>query len=260
MQCPVGGVTFIPIPRRLGPIFAGLLTIDLPPTVKKGQVYHIRVKQVTSALIRGRVFNQGDGRRRGRKGHVEQETAGAVISTREGGNLQWRRILGVFQLTIPVSTKHELLEGEERLLSVLRWIEKSISSSNRWFLVFQRYIEQIAGRVQDMGGDPDQVHADPNGDWKHHIHHEGEHKHHEHEARVSFSGKVSGLIYNRFGDFAGFLLDTEDGERHFETHERQVEELAERAARERILVTVTAERDDPDYALSMVLRETPFTR
>ena len=31
--CPTGGVTYIPIPRRLGPYYAGLITIDLPPTV-----------------------------------------------------------------------------------------------------------------------------------------------------------------------------------------------------------------------------------
>jgi hypothetical protein len=30
--------------------------------------------------------------------------------------------------------------------------------------VFNRYVDQTAGRVRDMGGDPDAVRADPNGD------------------------------------------------------------------------------------------------
>jgi hypothetical protein len=46
----------------------------------------------------------------------------------------------------------------------------------------------------------------------------GHHDHrHEHgEAHVRFVGKVAGLTYDRFGEFDGFILDTEEGRRRFE--------------------------------------------
>jgi len=81
----------------------------------------------------------------------------------------------VFNLTIPVSTKGALLAGEERLLSLLRWIQLAIPMQSRWFLVFKRYLDEQADRVRDMGGDPDAIGADPNGDWKHVIPSGGKH-------------------------------------------------------------------------------------
>jgi len=59
-----------------------------------------------------------------------------------------------------------LLEPEERLLSVLRWISRSIPHDNRWHPVFHRYLEQIAGRVDALGGNSSQVSASSSGDWK----------------------------------------------------------------------------------------------
>jgi len=65
----------------------------------------------------------------------------------------WRTVLGEFNLTIPVSTKHQLLPGEEHLLSIMKWIAKDIPPGNRWYPVFQRYLEQVTL----MGGDPRKV-------------------------------------------------------------------------------------------------------
>lgn len=266
LQCPTGGVTYIPIPRGQGANFAGLLTIDLPPVVKKGQVYNIIVRQVTSTLSRSRVVElgtNGNGLKNARGKKVSASVD--VAAARRSYDMQWRRVLGVFQLTIPVSTKHELLAPEERLLSVLRWIGQSIPVGSRWYLVFQRYVQQIASRVRDMGGDPDLVIPDANGDWQTKVDgdhsHEHEHEHErerEHEERgeeqLAFSGKVTGLIYDRFGDFNGFLLDTEDGERSFKSREHEFEALVARAWSERNTVTVYAERHDPDRPLLVVLR------
>ena len=36
--------------------------------------------------------------------------------------IEWRRVLGSFQLSIPIGTRHAVLGPEERLFSVLRWI------------------------------------------------------------------------------------------------------------------------------------------
>src|SRR5262249_28350650 len=46
LQVLVGGVTFIPIPRGTARN-AGLLTIDLPDGVKRGDIYEIAVRQIT---------------------------------------------------------------------------------------------------------------------------------------------------------------------------------------------------------------------
>jgi hypothetical protein len=39
------------------------------------------------------------------------------------------------------------------------------------------------------------------------------------EPREAFTGKVVSLIYDGFGDFRGFVLDTEDGTRRFAARE-----------------------------------------
>jgi hypothetical protein len=59
-------------------------------------------------------------------------------------------VLGVFAMTITVGIKHALLPAEERLLSILRWIELAIPVESRWYLVFRRYVDQIAQRVRFM--------------------------------------------------------------------------------------------------------------
>ena len=46
LQVPVGGVTFIPIPRGTARN-AGLLTVDLPDGIKRGDIYEISVRQIT---------------------------------------------------------------------------------------------------------------------------------------------------------------------------------------------------------------------
>ncbi len=139
IKCPAQGISYIPIPKSAGPNFAGLLTIDLPPSVHKGEKYSVIVKQITSASRSGGkiAINRGEDFNKGKQ-----------------GTFSWQRVLGVFHLSIPVSTKALLLHPEERLLSVLRWIEKAIPSGNRWLPVFKRYVGQIADRVTFMGGNP----------------------------------------------------------------------------------------------------------
>ena len=61
------------------------------------------------------------------------------------------------------------------------------------------------------------------------------------EERILFTGKIAGLIFDHFGDFEGFILDTEDGERRLFSREKEIEELAERAWRERLRITVCVE-------------------
>ncbi|MFI5138082.1 MAG: hypothetical protein ACHQIM_09655 [Sphingobacteriales bacterium] len=226
LQLPARGIAYIPVPQGTGPNFAGLLTIDLPATVKKGQFFKVIVRQLTAAS--GRLIVPVP---------VPQlkSPAAEIIPV-----IKWKKVTGSFQVSIPVTVKELMLGNEERLLSVLRWIQKSVPAANRWYPVFNKYVGNIADRVKDLGGNPDLVLPSPAGEWQ-------KPKEPHGEKRISFYGKISGLKYDRFGDFEGFFLDTEDREHYFMAHEPALEELCSRAWEERIRIKVTVDSDDPHF-------------
>lgn len=146
-----------------------------------------------------------------------------------------------------------LLKPEERLLAIMRWIDEGIPASDRWSPVFDRYLERIAAGVQGFGGDPATIPPSPTGS----IPQPGKHWAKRHE--LAFTGKGAGLAYDRFGDFEGFLVLTDEGHEHFfQSTEQQVEALIHRAWAERIVITVFADRDDPRQPASIVLRRPPW--
>ena len=244
LQCHAGGVTWIPVPRGAAANFAALLTVDLPANVRKGQAYTIIIRQVTNATLTGKIPLPVEARER-----PAGQTAAAAAAVSE------RRVLGSFQLTIPVRTGETLLEPEEHLLAIMRWIDEGIPPSDRWSPVFDRYLAQIAARVQGFGGNPAQISPSPTGA----IPHPGKHGAKRHE--LAFTGKVTGLKYDRFGDFEGFLVLTDEGhEQPFRSTEHEVEALIHRAWAERIVITVFADRHDPHSPASIVLRRPPWRR
>ena len=186
-------------------------------------------------------------------------------------------MIGTFQIMIPVSTKTLLLPEEESNLSVFRWIAKAIPKNNRWYPVFERYLLQLADRVHAFGGEPARIAPSPLGDGKpwhpgkpghpggpgqpgHGEPGRGEpgHEKHEHEEEFESIGKVSGLIYDRFGDFEGFFLETMYGERHrYDSREREIQALACRAWGERLRVAVHAPMHHPHSATRIVLESPP---
>jgi|GEM_PF-1244554 len=146
LQTPATGLTYVPVPPGTDINYAGLLSVDLPVGVQKGQVFKVVVRQVTNAFATKPpiIFI-------------------AASSTVNEDLIQWRRVLGAFQLNIPVRTRGVLLDREEGLLSVLRWIRQTIPIDNRWFPVFERYLDQVADRVDGFGGDSDQIAPSPDG-------------------------------------------------------------------------------------------------
>jgi hypothetical protein len=50
IQMPVGGISYVPLPPGAAFGLTGLLTVDLPDTVHKGEVYKIVVRQVTDTF------------------------------------------------------------------------------------------------------------------------------------------------------------------------------------------------------------------
>jgi hypothetical protein len=153
LQCSAMGITYIPIPRGTDINYAGLLSVDFPLGVKRGQQFQVMVRQVTSA------FGTTTTPPPPPPGLIGSPAAAVV----KNYSIKWRRVLGAFQVNIPVQTKSLLLSREERLLSVMRWIGEAIPADNRWYPVFRRYLEQLGDRVAGFGGNPDEVLPSPDG-------------------------------------------------------------------------------------------------
>jgi hypothetical protein len=124
LLCLPGDVTYIPLPEGRMENVAGLLTLELPGDVRRGQEFNVTAQQLSGPP---------------------------------------RRVLGAFQMQVAVGEKAELLRPETRKLAVLRHIQQSIPAADRWAPVFERYLDQIAARVRGFGGDPDAVRASPTG-------------------------------------------------------------------------------------------------
>ena len=154
----------------------------------------------------------------------------------------WERyIAGSFQVKIPVSTGPAMRHAEETTYAILKARLEGWSHASPWYPVLLRYIELIAGRLRGIGGDPEGIPPSlggyrPGTEWP-----DGE----PDERRAAFTGKVVSLVYDRFGDFCGFVLDTEDGDRRFAAREPETKRVVNRAWAERILTTVFVERHAP---------------
>lgn len=195
----IGNVTFIPLPgSRTRPI-PGLMSVELPEGVTKGQVFTITTQQYAAA--------QG-------------------------------RVTGSFQWTIPVEAEADLLGEEVRKLAIMRHIFKAIPTEDVWHPIWLRFMGQVEDRVRAFGGDPDSVQPSPSG---------GEEPKKPEPAPgivETIEGKISRILYDCFGDFEGFVLETCSAERVFEHCDRNIEQVVWRActARSRITVTVRSDR------------------
>jgi hypothetical protein len=239
VTCPVGGVTFIPLPQGTGRT-AGLLTVNLTAGVQRGQIFNIAVRQITEAVAQT-VDTGGGG----------IQIRAAAVAPRSV--FRWRRFLGGFEFALTIRTKTELLYSEERLLAWLLWIQQAIPTINRWYPVWQRYIAQVGGRVQGFGGNPGQIQPSPTGT----VPRPGPRPEPEREERRSYTGKIAGLMFDRYGDFEGFVLDTEEREHEFFSREKDMQELATHVWRERLRITVWAENDTPHRPLSILIHQPP---
>ena len=246
IRCQTGNVTYIPVPQGAGAAFVGLLTIELPPGIHKGEEYAVVVRQITSE-----VFGRGKGQVIPARGRRAKGRAAASVANEF---IAWRRISGIFRVTIPVSTKGALLAGEEKYLSILRWILKGTPVQSRWYLVLKRYIEQIAWRVDGMGGTSGAVIATGDGNWQGTTAGGGGEPHEKKE----IAGKVIGLIYSGFGDFEGFELESAGCVIiRICSREPRVEEIAHRAWRERSTVVAIVRADDPCCLLGLLVGGIP---
>ncbi len=224
IQCLTSDVTYIPIPPGTGPKLAGLLTIQLPQTVRVGQEFNVIVRRLSTRSV----------------GNPH-----AVRDLRK-----WRYVVGAFQVRIPVSTGRALLPLEEDILAVYKWKIEQIPTTNRWHPVLHRYIADVSGRVNGFGGNASGVQASSAGG--------GSSSPVLHHGRHEYTGKVTGLVYDRFGDFEGFLLLTDDGvEMTFFAHERPLEQRVREAWLDRMVISVFVDQPHLRRPVGVILRRGP---
>jgi hypothetical protein len=256
IKIPVtGGLSYVPIPSGGGQNFAGLFTVDLPPSaVHSGESFDITVKRVgtksvpappppppppptpqiqthsaaatTSRPARARRATHGEDARRS-PAHVE---APAIAPAKW---IRWRYVIGTFQVHIPVVTGDQILPAEETLLAIMKWRLQHMSHSNRWYPVLLRYIEYISARVDGLGGDAKNIPPSLNGYLP---------KRKPLCEAEEFTGKICEVLFDCHGDFDGFVLDDCCESHLFRSRAKAIGKLALWACREGATVSVYADR------------------
>ena len=254
LQCTtVPGVTYVPVPSGTDLTLAGLFTVDLPTTVHTGQEFDIVVRKISSrriAVAPPPPILQAKGRRTPHRSEVVVTPARRIAIE--------RYTAGSFRVMIPVSTAEVLLPGEEDTLAIFKARLAARSPKDLWYPVLQRYLDDQAGRVNGLGGDASQIPPSFGGAPVGSGHHGAGHGNGHGNGSRACTGKVTGLVFDHFGDFDGFLLDTGERDDRFFSREPSVRELAEVAWREHLRITVVAE--DGEHAArigSIVLHEPP---
>jgi hypothetical protein len=217
IECVVTDISYIPIPATHVKPYAGLITLELPQTVKDGQVFHIDVQQHSGTITE----IQGDGNR----DKKEKRLSHYFAST--------RKVLGSFRMTVAVKMGDGMLHKAVRNLAVLKYIAKTIPFTDRWHPIFTRYIKQMAAKVDALGYDSGLVIPSPDDP--------GLVTRKEPVNEQCYTGKVCQIIYNCFGDFVGFTLDTCSGNHCFESCEKGIEEVVQKACRDRLTIKVFVE-------------------
>jgi hypothetical protein len=113
LRLTVGDVTYLPIPPFYGDNLAGLITVQLPAGIKKGQRYTVDVLQVRA-----------------------DETT----------------VLGGFQLHIQVEKAFEIVEAERRTLELFHRRLSLTRKDSRWLPVLQKQVEFTRKRAEGLVG------------------------------------------------------------------------------------------------------------
>jgi hypothetical protein len=252
LQCTVTrGVTYIPIPPVAGVNFAGLLTLDLPTTITDGQQFNIVLRRVSTRQAPPPPPPIEIEAKRTRRPAAARGPAPPPAPVPFQTN--WRQVNGAFQVRVPVVTKEVMLGPEEDTLAVLKWRLQQMPPVYRWYPVVQRYAALVAARVDGLGGNSTAIPPSLGG-------YPGKGRHPEPEPFPGLgegrTGKVEAILYDRFGDFEGFLLRTRSGhELRFHGREPRIEELVRLAWEERWLITVEVAHHDRDWPSAIILRD-----
>ena len=109
----------MPIPPGAGVGFAGLLTVDLPATVVKGQEFDIVIRRIGTRTVTVPSPIQIQVQSEAQAGPAEHVTFSAPPRDQGAGDgagtgeITERYVVGSFQVKIPVSSKEAMLPAEE---------------------------------------------------------------------------------------------------------------------------------------------------
>jgi len=239
VECTVTSrVTFVPIPFGTVPKFAGLFTVDLPPgDIAAGQQFDIIVRRVAT-------------RRASQTAPVANQPAPrvqALVTARASASRGWRYIVGTFQITIPVQSSDQLLLPAARTLSIMKWRLQQTPVANRWYPVLKRYVSYLIERVRILGLDPGKIDPSPIGFPLPVTLSSG-------DDTVEHTGKVCEVLFDCFGDFEGFVLETCSESRRFKTRESGIANLVLRACRDRLLLSIFVERGPAQKICKLAVR------
>jgi hypothetical protein len=257
IRCTVpSGLTFVPIPPGIGENIAGLFTVELPQGVLAGQTFVITVRRISTQ--RGAAQPPPPPPIAGHARSVASPriaVASAATTTNNLTNVNWRYVVGTFAVRIPVTTAKVMRPVEENTLAIMRWRLHEMSHSNRWHPVLLRYISLLEGRVRGVFGNPATIVPSQWGIWGTPGLGKGGQPQ---KPLCEHIGKVEGLIFDRFGDFEGFLLRDECGEEHcFRSRESEIEALVRFAWEKRVVISVLTEEDKPEIPTKIILRRAP---
>ncbi len=106
--------------------YAGLLSVDLPPGIQRGDIYNISIQQFEEAVAQ-QVTPPPPPQITTRRNAPNVPAAPSVPTT-----FSWHQLMGAFQCTIVISTKDQLFYPEERLLAWLKWRLQVAPPTSRW--------------------------------------------------------------------------------------------------------------------------------
>jgi hypothetical protein len=158
----------------------------------------------------------------------------------------WRYVIGTFQVKIPVRTAEVMLLPEENTLAIMKWRLQQTAPGNRWYPVLQRYVGYIADRVKGLGGNPDAIPPSPDG--------APVRVPKPCENVVEYTGRVSEIVFDCYGDLEGFVLADCCGTHSFTTREKEIGKVVLRACKSRLTVSVFVPRTGPRRIQKVVLR------
>jgi murein tripeptide amidase MpaA len=231
IACAVGEITYIPIPARQQPMPA-LLTLQLPLSVRDGQRFRIDAEQhsgpTLDTTLRDRVVTE------------------ATLPGQRDVNVSSRKVLGAFRVAVMVKIGQPLLSKAVRNYAMLQYILQAIPPADSWHPVFERYIAQLGQQIKGLGVDPGLIppSADDPGI-------PGQKRGGEYHC---YSGKVSEVFFNCFGDFEGFVLESCHDHHRFRSGEPGIKELVLRACKERLLITVCVSKELDGKILEIIVR------
>lgn len=223
----VKGVTYIPIPSGAGKQFAGLLTVDLPLGVTKGQLFKITVRRLATRRV---------------------PTNARIPSNQDsvkGGLTSWRYVSGAFEVKILVTLEETMLPLDENTLAIMKWRLENMTPEYRWYPVLIRYIAYLSARIDGSGGNAAGIKPSQTGIP---VEIKGA------TENIAYNGKVCEVIYDCFGDFEGFVLSTCCSEKRlFKSYEKSIGELVLRACKERLQITIYVHRKDLDEICKLTI-------